>query len=98
MAEKSIPQILEEIGTLLEIKGENPFKSRAYYILPHLAAPPIELQVDGHPVFGRSLLVTPPALEDRRVGSRGARGLLRDAGRGSAGSGSGSDGSRGAAR
>ncbi len=31
MAEKSVPQILEEIGTLLEIKGENPFKSRAYY-------------------------------------------------------------------
>ena len=31
MAEKSIPQILEEIGALLEIKGENPFKSRAYY-------------------------------------------------------------------
>jgi len=31
MGTKSIPQILEEIGTLLEIKGENPFKSRAYY-------------------------------------------------------------------
>ena len=31
MADKSVPQILEEIGTLLEIKGENPFKSRAYY-------------------------------------------------------------------
>ena len=31
MAEKSVPQILEEIGALLEIKGENPFKSRAYY-------------------------------------------------------------------
>jgi len=31
MAGKSVPQILEEIGTLLEIKGENPFKSRAYY-------------------------------------------------------------------
>jgi DNA polymerase (family 10) len=31
MAEKSVPQVLEEIGTLLEIKGENPFKSRAYY-------------------------------------------------------------------
>jgi DNA polymerase (family 10) len=31
MANKSVPQILEEIGTLLEIKGENPFKSRAYY-------------------------------------------------------------------
>ncbi len=30
MAGKSVPQILEEIGTLLEIKGENPFKSRAY--------------------------------------------------------------------
>ncbi len=28
---KPIPQILEEIGMLLEIKGENPFKSRAYY-------------------------------------------------------------------
>jgi DNA polymerase (family 10) len=31
MAEKSVPEILEEIGALLEIKGENPFKSRAYY-------------------------------------------------------------------
>ena len=31
MAVRSIPQILEEIGALLEIKGENPFKSRAYY-------------------------------------------------------------------
>jgi DNA polymerase (family X) len=31
VAAKSVPQILEEIGTLLEIKGENPFKSRAYY-------------------------------------------------------------------
>jgi DNA polymerase (family 10) len=31
MTGKSVPQILEEIGTLLEIKGENPFKSRAYY-------------------------------------------------------------------
>ena len=31
MAGKSVPQILEEIGALLEIKGENPFKSRAYY-------------------------------------------------------------------
>ena len=31
MVAKSVPQILEEIGTLLEIKGENPFKSRAYY-------------------------------------------------------------------
>jgi DNA polymerase (family X) len=31
MAAKSIPQILEEIAALLEIKGENPFKSRAYY-------------------------------------------------------------------
>jgi DNA polymerase (family X) len=31
MGKKSVPQILEEIGTLLEIKGENPFKSRAYY-------------------------------------------------------------------
>jgi DNA polymerase (family 10) len=31
MAGKSVPQILEEIGMLLEIKGENPFKSRAYY-------------------------------------------------------------------
>src|SRR5437870_3456732 len=26
-----IAQILEEIGTLLELKGENPFKSRAYH-------------------------------------------------------------------
>ena len=28
---QNIPQILEEVGLLLEIKGENPFKSRAYY-------------------------------------------------------------------
>ena len=28
---KSIIEIFEEIGTLLEIKGENPFKSKAYY-------------------------------------------------------------------
>ncbi len=28
---KEIIKILEEIGTLLEIKGENPFKARAYY-------------------------------------------------------------------
>ncbi len=28
---KSIVEIFEEIGTLLEIKGENPFKSKAYY-------------------------------------------------------------------
>jgi DNA polymerase (family 10) len=28
---KEIIGILEEIGTLLELKGENPFKSRAYY-------------------------------------------------------------------
>jgi DNA polymerase (family X) len=31
MARKSIPQVLEEIGSLLEIKGENQFKTRAYY-------------------------------------------------------------------
>lgn len=31
MPGKSIITILEEIGTLLEIKGENPFKSRAYF-------------------------------------------------------------------
>ncbi len=31
MPARSIIDILEEIGTLLEIKGENPFKSRAYF-------------------------------------------------------------------
>ena len=31
MPERKIVTILEEIGTLLEIKGENPFKSRAYF-------------------------------------------------------------------
>lgn len=31
MEQKTISDILEEIGTLLEIKGENPFKSKAYY-------------------------------------------------------------------
>src|SRR5436309_12450889 len=31
MDKKQVAEILEEIGTLLELKGENPFKSRAYY-------------------------------------------------------------------
>jgi len=31
MNKKEIIAILEEIGTLLELKGENPFKSRAYF-------------------------------------------------------------------
>ncbi len=31
MNKKDVIKILEEIGTLLEIKGENPFKARAYY-------------------------------------------------------------------
>jgi DNA polymerase (family X) len=31
MGNKSIPQILDEIAMLLEIKGENQFKTRAYY-------------------------------------------------------------------
>jgi len=31
MTQKSIPKILEDIAMLLEIKGENPFKTRAYY-------------------------------------------------------------------
>jgi hypothetical protein len=31
MAGRSVPQVLEEIAMLLEIKGENPFKTRAYY-------------------------------------------------------------------
>ena len=31
MEKKSIPELLEEIGMLLEIKGENPFKAGAYY-------------------------------------------------------------------
>jgi len=31
MSTRNIIGILEEIGTLLEIKGENPFKSRAYF-------------------------------------------------------------------
>lgn len=31
MDKKRVAEILEEIGTLLELKGENPFKSRAYY-------------------------------------------------------------------
>jgi len=30
MDKKDIIQILEQIATLLEIKGENPFKTRAY--------------------------------------------------------------------
>lgn len=31
MSQKSVTRILEDIAKLLEIKGENPFKSRAYY-------------------------------------------------------------------
>jgi DNA polymerase (family 10) len=31
MSARNIVGVLEEIGTLLEIKGENPFKSRAYF-------------------------------------------------------------------
>ena len=31
MAQKTITRILEDIAMLLEIKGENPFKTRAYY-------------------------------------------------------------------
>jgi len=31
MDNKEVSRILTEIGTLLELKGENPFKSRAYY-------------------------------------------------------------------
>jgi len=31
MDKKIVAEILEEIGTLLELKGENPFKSRAYF-------------------------------------------------------------------
>jgi DNA polymerase (family 10) len=31
LSKKDVVKILEEIGTLLELKGENPFKSRAYY-------------------------------------------------------------------
>ncbi|MBT8490500.1 MAG: histidinol-phosphatase, partial [Deltaproteobacteria bacterium] len=31
LSKKEVIKILEEIGTLLELKSENPFKSRAYY-------------------------------------------------------------------
>ena len=31
MQRRSIPAILEEIGALLQIEGENPFKAKAYY-------------------------------------------------------------------
>ena len=31
MDKKEIANILNDIGLLLELKGENPFKSRAYY-------------------------------------------------------------------
>jgi len=31
MPQKSVPTLLEQIAALLEIKGENPFKVRAYY-------------------------------------------------------------------
>ena len=31
MEKSEVSQILEEIGTLLELKGENPFKCRAYH-------------------------------------------------------------------
>ncbi len=42
MTKKEIVAILEEIGTILDLKGENPFKSRAYFT----AARAIETQVD----------------------------------------------------
>jgi DNA polymerase (family 10) len=38
MAAKPIPVLLEEIAALLEIKGENPFKVRAYYNAAHVLA------------------------------------------------------------
>jgi DNA polymerase (family 10) len=31
MNKKDVAQVLESIGTILDLKGENPFKSRAYY-------------------------------------------------------------------
>ena len=31
MDKKSVVEILDEIGTLLELTGENPFRSRAYH-------------------------------------------------------------------
>jgi len=31
MDKKDVSRVLEEIGTLLEILGENPFKCRAYH-------------------------------------------------------------------
>jgi len=31
MNKKEVAQVLEEIGTILDLKGENPFKVRAYY-------------------------------------------------------------------
>jgi len=31
MNKKEVAQVLDSIGTILELKGENPFKSRAYY-------------------------------------------------------------------
>ncbi|MDK2920076.1 MAG: polymerase, partial [Candidatus Petromonas sp.] len=31
MDKREIANILNDIGLLLELKGENPFKSRAYY-------------------------------------------------------------------
>ncbi|MGD9898102.1 MAG: DNA polymerase/3'-5' exonuclease PolX [Calditrichaceae bacterium] len=42
MTKKEVVAILEEIGTILDLKGENPFKSRAYFT----AARAIETQVD----------------------------------------------------
>jgi len=51
MYKKDIIHILEEIGTLLELKGENPFKARAYFnaarTLETLAADPIPMIKSG---------------------------------------------------
>lgn len=51
MDKKEIIHILEEIGTLLELKGENPFKARAYYnaarTLETLSSDPIPLIKSG---------------------------------------------------
>lgn len=52
MDKKNIINILEEIGTILELKGENPFKSRAYFnaarTLESLGEDISELVLSGH--------------------------------------------------
>src|SRR5882672_9132920 len=55
MDKTEIAQILDEIGTLLELKGENPFKSRAYHNAARIIA---DLNQDLHLLVQEKNLTT----------------------------------------